>query len=71
MATEVVAPMPGKILEVKVKVGDSVKEDDELLILEAMKMENPVYAPADGTVAEVKVREEDSVETGQVLIVLV
>jgi biotin carboxyl carrier protein len=70
MATNVVAPMPGKILEVKVKVGDAVKEDDELVILEAMKMENPVYAPADGTVQEIKVSEKDSVETDQVLIVL-
>jgi len=71
MSVQVVAPMPGTITEILVNVGDQVKEDDEVLILEAMKMENPVYAPADGTVAEVKVREEDSVETGQVLIVLV
>ena len=70
MSVEVKAPMPGKILEVLVKVGDQVKEDDEVLMLEAMKMENPIYAPADGTVTDVKVKANDSVETEQVLIVL-
>jgi len=49
---EVLAPMPGNIIEVMVNVGDEVKEDDELLILEAMKMENPICAPTDGTVKE-------------------
>lgn len=70
MSVEVKAPMPGKILEVLVKVGDSVKEDDEIVMLEAMKMENPIYAPADGTVQEVKVKANDSVETEQVLVVI-
>lgn len=70
MATEVLAPMPGKILEVKVKVGDAVKEDDELLILEAMKMENPIYAPENGTVTEISVSAGQNVETDQVLIIL-
>ena len=41
---EVLAPMPGSIIEIMVNVGDEVKEDDELLILEAMKMENPICA---------------------------
>ncbi len=50
MSVEVLAPMPGKILDVLVKVGDQVAEDDELVILEAMKMENPVYSTADGVV---------------------
>jgi len=70
MSTEVKAPMPGKILEVLVKVGDSVKEDDELIMLEAMKMENPIYAPADGTVKEIKVKANDTVETEQVMVVI-
>lgn len=70
MSTEVKAPMPGKILEVLVKVGDSVKEDDELIMLEAMKMENPIYAPAGGTVKEIKVKANDSVDTEQVMIVI-
>ena len=70
MSVEVKAPMPGKILEVLVKVGDQVKEDDEVAMLEAMKMENPIYAPVDGTVKEIKVKANDSVETEQVLLVL-
>jgi acetyl-CoA carboxylase biotin carboxyl carrier protein len=70
MSVDVMAPMPGKILEVLVNVGDSVKEDDELLILEAMKMENPIYAPADGKVKEIKVKANDSVDTDQLMIVL-
>lgn len=70
MSIEVVAPMPGKIVKIMVTVGDKVKEDDELLILEAMKMENFIYAPADGTVKEIKVKEDASVESEQVLMLL-
>jgi biotin carboxyl carrier protein len=70
MSAEVKAPMPGKILEVLVKVGDAVKEDDEVIMLEAMKMENPIYAPADGTVKEIKVKANDSVDTEQVMMVI-
>jgi len=67
---EVLAPMPGNIIEVMVNVGDEVKEDDELLILEAIKMENPICAPADGTVKEIKVKEKHVVETDQLLVVM-
>jgi biotin carboxyl carrier protein len=70
MDVELKAPMPGKILEVLVKVGDQVKEDDEVIMLEAMKMENPIYAPADGTVKEIKVKANDSVETEQVMMII-
>ncbi|MAF47528.1 MAG: acetyl-CoA carboxylase biotin carboxyl carrier protein subunit [Rhodospirillales bacterium] len=70
MSTEVTAPMSGDILEILVKVGDDVSAEDELLILEAMKMENPIYAPADGKVTEIKVAEGDSVEANDVLVVL-
>jgi biotin carboxyl carrier protein len=70
MSVDVKAPMPGKILEVLVNVGDKVNEDDELLILEAMKMENPIYAPANGTVKDIKVKANDSVDTDQLMIVL-
>ena len=70
MSVEVLAPMPGKILEVLVKVGDQVSEDDELVILEAMKMENPVYSTADGVVKEIRVKKDDTVNADQVLVVL-
>jgi biotin carboxyl carrier protein len=70
MAVEVVAPMPGTIAEILVEVGDAVNADDELIILEAMKMENPIMAPSSGKVAEIKVAEKDKVDTNQVLVVL-
>ncbi|MFB3925818.1 MAG: acetyl-CoA carboxylase biotin carboxyl carrier protein subunit [Syntrophales bacterium] len=70
MSVNIVAPMPGTISEILVEVGDQVKADEELIILEAMKMENPICAPANGKVAEIKVAEEDKVDTNQVLIVL-
>jgi biotin carboxyl carrier protein len=70
MSVEVVAPMPGTIAEILVEVGDNVKADEELIILEAMKMENPICAPSDGIVKEIKVKEKDKVDTNQVLVIL-
>ncbi|MBP1707288.1 MAG: acetyl/propionyl-CoA carboxylase, alpha subunit [Chloroflexi bacterium] len=71
MAREVIeVPMPGKILSIKVKVGDAVKEDDEIIILEAMKMENPIVAPVAGKIAEIRVNLNQAVETGQVIAVI-
>ena len=58
------APMPGKILAVKAKEGDSVKAGDVLLVLEAMKMENDIVAPQDGVVASINGKVGDSVESG-------
>jgi len=62
--------MGGKVIDVKVKVGDMVNEDDEVVILEAMKMELPVVATASGTVKEVKCNSGDAVEADAVLIVV-
>ena len=70
MSVEVKAAMPGNILEILVNTGDQVNQDDELLVLEAMKMENPIYAPSAGTVGEIKVKVKDSVESDQVLMIL-
>ena len=70
MSTNVVAHMPGTIAEILVNVGDQVQVDDELIILEAMKMENPICSAAAGTVKEIKVKEKDKVDTNQLLIVL-
>ncbi len=67
---EITAPMGGKVIDVKVKVGDMVNEDDEVVILEAMKMELPVVATASGTVKEVKCNNGDAVEADAVLIVV-
>lgn len=68
--TEVVAPMPGTIVDIMVAVGDEVEEDQELMVLEAMKMENPIFAPANGTVKEIKVKVGDKVESDAVLMTL-
>lgn len=62
------APMPGLIIDLKVKAGDTVKQNDPLLILEAMKMENIIKSPGEGVVKLVKIRKGDSVEKNQVLI---
>ncbi|MFC1825749.1 biotin/lipoyl-containing protein [Thermodesulfobacteriota bacterium] len=67
---DITAPMGGKVIDVKVNVGDSVNEDDEVIILEAMKMELPVVAPSSGTVKEVNCKKGDAVEADAVLIVL-
>jgi len=62
------APMPGLIVDLRVKDGDTVKAGDTLLILEAMKMENAIKAPGDATVKAVKVTKGEGVEKNQVLI---
>ncbi len=62
--------MPGTILSIAVKAGDSVKAGQVLLILEAMKMENEIVAPRDGTVSRVAVTKGASVNTGDLLVVL-
>ena len=68
--SEIIAPMGGKVLEVKVNVGDTVNDGDEVIILEAMKMELPVVAEASGTVKEIKCNKGDAVEAEAVMIVL-
>lgn len=67
---EIYAPMGGKIIDIKVKVGDAVNEDDEVVIIEAMKMELPVVATGAGTVKEVRCNVGDAVEADAVLVVL-
>lgn len=64
------APMPGTILKINVKVGDSVKAGDVVCVLEAMKMENDICAPQDGVVSSVEVSQGASVATDAVLVTL-
>ncbi len=64
------SPMPGTVLDVKVKPGDSVKAGDTLLVLEAMKMENAIVAPKDAKVVAVPVTKGQTVESGTVLVTL-
>lgn len=62
------APMPGLILDIHVKAGDEVKEDDSLLILEAMKMENVIVSPREGIIKSVSVEKGAAIDKGQLLI---
>ncbi|HET8839316.1 MAG TPA: acetyl-CoA carboxylase biotin carboxyl carrier protein subunit [Flavobacteriaceae bacterium] len=68
MISDILAPMPGLILSVNVKEGDTVKEGDYLLVLEAMKMENTIVAPRDAIVKSVKVIKGDTVTKNQIVI---
>lgn len=67
-AKQVNAPMPGTIVSVKVNVGDTVKSDTLVAVLEAMKMENEIFAGVEGTVAGISVSAGDSVNSGDVII---
>ncbi len=70
MGTPVTVPMVGKIVSVSVKVGDKIKEDDQVAVLEAMKMEMPVVAPVTGTVKEISVAPGQEVEAEAVIAVI-
>ena len=65
-----IAPMPGKVIDVKVKKGKKVKAGDTLVILEAMKMEHSIKASEDGTVSELLISVNDQVENGALLMVV-
>lgn len=67
---DIFAPMPGVILSVDVKEGDSVKEGDTLCVLEAMKMENALLSPRDGVIKSIEVSTADTVEKNALLLTL-
>ena len=64
------APMPGKVVEIKIKKGSKIKKGDTLLILEAMKMEHQVLAPNNGKVSDILVSKNQQVENGEPLVIL-
>jgi len=70
MAEDLLAPLAGKVLSLAVEVGSRVTEDDEVLVLEAMKMETVVYAPCDGRVGTILVTVGDQVEEDDPLAVI-
>lgn len=70
MAQEILAPLAGKVVQLNIEVGARVEEDDEALVIEAMKMETPVFVPCNGTVKEVKVKKGDTVEEDDLLAVI-
>ena len=70
MAEEVLAPMVGKVIKINVQVGDAVKEDDEIMVVESMKLETGIHATCDGAIQAIKVAVGDSVEEDDVLAVI-
>jgi len=71
LASEVVeVPMTGKMVEIKVNVGNRVKEGDVICILESMKMENPILAPVSGTIKEIRVSPAQVVKAGAVIAII-
>jgi biotin carboxyl carrier protein len=70
MAQEILAPLAGKIVKIEIQQGVKIDEDDEAFIIEAMKMETPIYAPFSGTVKEIAIKEGDKVEEGQLLAII-
>ena len=68
--TQVKAPMPGLILRIDCKVGDKVKKNQEILVMEAMKMENEIFAPCDGTIAEISVKQGQQMNPDDVLLII-
>lgn len=64
------APMPGKIISVDVKVGDDVQKGQDIMVLEAMKMENRLKSPVDGKIKSINVKEGDSCNLNDLLMVI-
>lgn len=70
MPTDIIAHITGTVWKIQVNVGDSVAEEQAVVILESMKMEMPVEAPASGKVSSIAVTEGQAVEEGDVLLIL-
>ena len=70
MAQEIIAPLDGKVVQLHIRTGDKVEEDEEILVIEAMKMETPIFAPCDGTIREIRVKEGDDVAEKDILAVI-
>jgi biotin carboxyl carrier protein len=67
---EIKAPMPGLVLKILVKEGDSIKKGENLLVLEAMKMENMIKSPSDVTIKKISIKSGDKVEKNQIMLLL-
>ena len=62
MSEKILAPLAGKVIALNIEVNGSVEEDEEVMVIEAMKMETPVYAPCSGNIVSIHVSEGDEVE---------
>ena len=70
MSEDLLAPLSGKIISLSVEPGAAIEEDDQVLVIEAMKMETPIFAPCSGTVSKIAVKEGDAVEEDDLLAVI-
>ncbi len=70
MSAEILAPLAGKVIQLNLEVGATVEEDEEIMVIEAMKMETPVFAPCGGKVKEILVAEGGEVAEDQVLAIV-
>jgi len=70
MTEEILAPLAGKIIQMDMEVGKTVEEDEEILVIEAMKMETPVFAPCSGMIKDIKVKQGDDVEEDDLLAII-
>ena len=70
MVREILAPLDGNVFQLHIRAGDQVEEDEEILVIEAIKMETPIFAPCDGTVREIRVKERDRVAENAVLVII-
>ncbi|MDD5475342.1 MAG: acetyl-CoA carboxylase biotin carboxyl carrier protein subunit [Syntrophales bacterium] len=68
MSVDILSPMSGTIYEIFVTVGDRLDADEEILVIEAMKLENSIYTPVKGTITEILVEEDQKVKAEQVLV---
>ena len=69
-AGDIVAPIPGRIMEIKVKVGDTVAKGQTVATMEAMKMENNIASTMDGFVQEIRVQKDSEVATGEIIMII-
>jgi biotin carboxyl carrier protein len=67
---EIIAPIPGRIMDVKVKFGDPVTKGQTVATMEAMKMENNIISTIDGVVQEIRVQKDSEVATGEVIMII-
>ena len=65
---ELRAPISGRIIEVLVKAGDDIKKGQQIVVLEAMKMQNHIYSPTTAKISELRVKEGQTVKTGEILV---
>jgi len=70
MTQKILAPLAGKVVQLHLEVGAKVEEDDEALVIEAMKMETPVFSPCNGTIKEIHAKKGDTVEEDDVLAII-